>query len=311
MDDNFVLDTRPLAGKLKDYKPLDIQIVNKTDLEPVWDYMVKNYHYLGYETMIGPRIKYLVLYKGTPIAAISFNRAALTIGVRDNYLGWGREQKYKLLPHVVNNNRFLILPWVKIKCLASHLLARSLKLLAAVWPAMYGTVPYVVETFVVRDKYRGTCYYASNRQYLGETHGFGKVGKTFVYHGNRKGVFIYMLNRRFFRIINPYRQPNPETVRKRVPNMMLHKPDWNPAILSEIGLSEQEVLELGGLLDEYLEYFEGCCNRSQQREHGEAFIKGLPSDPDRKSIEPIALRYHGGRAVRPMQFFMKSSLWDE
>lgn len=313
MDENFTLDTRPMVGKLKDFKPLVIQLVNKTELEPVWDYMVRNYHYLGYETMIGPRIKYMALHHGRPIAAISFNRAALTIGVRDKYLDWTREQKYKLLSHVINNNRFLILPWVKIRYLASHLLARSLKLLMVDWPAMYGTEPYLVETFVDRDKYRGTCYYAANWHYLGETRGFGKVGKTFVYHGKQKGVFIYMLNRQFLRIIaqDPCRRPDPNTVRKRIPNMMLHKPDWNPDILAEIGVTEQEVLQLGSLLDEYLAYFEDCYSRSQQRDHGEAFVKGLLSNLDRKSIEPIALRYQDEKAVRPMQFFMKTSPWNE
>ncbi|MBF7082412.1 DUF4338 domain-containing protein [Desulfallas sp. Bu1-1] len=129
MNDNNLLNTRPLVGKLKDYLPLKIRLVNKTPLEPVWDHMVRKYHYLGYEKMIGPRVKHLVFHQDTPIAALSYNRAAMRVGVRDAFLGWTEEQKRKLLPHVVNNNRFLILPWVKIRNLASHLLSRTLKLL--------------------------------------------------------------------------------------------------------------------------------------------------------------------------------------
>ena len=110
MDGDFYLDVRPLNGKLKEFQPLEIKIVNKTELEPIWDYMVKQYHYLGYDTMIGPRIKYLVTYKNTPIAALSYNRASLTVGVRDNYICWDSRQKREYLKHVVNNNRFLILP---------------------------------------------------------------------------------------------------------------------------------------------------------------------------------------------------------
>lgn len=313
MNENISLDTQPLVGKLKDFLPLTIRIVNKTPLEPVWDHMVRNYHYLGYQTMIGPRIKYLVLHRDTPIAALSFNRAALRVGVRDLYLGWTQEQKYKLLPHVVNNNRFLILPWVRIRNLASHLLARTLKMLRADWPASFKAEPYLVETFVDLDKYRGACYQAANWLYLGETRGFAKAGKIFVYHGKRKGVFVYPLNRRFRRIIaeDPCRHPNPKTARGRVRNMMLQRPDWSPEILADIGLGETEVMQLGDMLDEYLAYFQDCYQRSDQREHGETCVKGLLSDLDRKSIEPIALRYRNDKAVRPMQFFFKDSPWDD
>lgn len=313
MNESILLDTKPLVGKLQDFQPLTIRLVNKTPLEPVWDYMVRNYHYLSYQTMIGPRVKYLALYGETPIAALSFNRAALRIGVRDRYLGWNQEQKHRLLVHVVNNSRFLILPWVRIKNLASYLLARTLKMLRSDWPALFKAEPYLAETFVDRDKYRGTCYQAANWLYLGETRGFAKAGKVFVYHGRRKGVFVYPLNRRFRHIIaeDPCRHPNPKKARGRVRNMMLQQPDWNPEILSEIGLGESEVMRLGDMLDEYLAYFQDCYQRSGQRKHGETYAKGLLSDLDRKSIEPIALRYQDENAVRPMQFFAKVSPWND
>ncbi|TDA70526.1 MAG: transposase [Clostridia bacterium] len=93
--------------------------------------------------------------------------------------------------------------------------------------------------------------------------------------------------------------------------MILHQPDWNPGLLAEIGLNAEEVEQLGTLLDEYLAYFQDCYQRREQQEHGETFVKGLLSDLDRKSIEPIALRYEGEKAVRPMQFFFQRSPWDE
>ena len=172
------LDAQPLSGILQEFQPLEILIVNQTELEATWDFMVKHYHYLGYAKMIGPRIKYLVFRKEVPIAALSYNRAALRIGVRDNFIGWNDEQKQKYLPHVVNNNRFLILPWVKIGNLASHLLSRTLKMLKTDWYSMYGVRPYILETFVDQEKYKGTCYKAANWHYLGETKGFAKEGKT-------------------------------------------------------------------------------------------------------------------------------------
>ena len=313
MNNEFSLNTQPLVGKLKDIRPLTVRLVNKTSWEQVWDYLVKNYHYLGYETMIGPRIKYLVFHENRPIAALSYNRAVLRLGVRDTFLGWTPEQKHKLLPHVVNNNRFLILPWVRVKNLASHLLACTLKLLVRDWPALYGTDPFLVETFVDRDKFRGTCYKAANWLYLGETRGFARVGKTYIHHGNKKRVFVYLINPAFPKQIaaDPCRHQTPKMVTKRVPNMMLHQPDWNPELLTEIGLDIHEVEQLGSLLDEFLAYFQSCYKRSEQRIHGETFVKGLLSDLDRKSIEPIALRYQDENAVRPMQFFFQRSPWDD
>lgn len=312
MNGDFHLDARPLSGRLKDFQPLEIVNVNRTKLESIWDYMVKNYHYLGYDNMIGPRIKYLVLYKGTPIAALSYNRASLTVGVRDSFIGWDTQQKHEYLPHVVNNNRFLILPWVKIKYLASHLLSRTLKLLQTDWPLLYGSTPYIAETFVDCDKYKGTCYKAANWTYLGETKGFAKVGKAFVYHGNRKSVYIYQLNKNFIHDIKraPHHQPL-KKVRERVPNMMLHTPDWSPEILQDAGITADAVENLGHLLDEYLAQFSECFSRSEQRIHGECYIKGLLSNLDRKSMEPIAIRYEGMDAVRGMQNFFKDGVWDD
>ncbi|MEW5920586.1 MAG: transposase [Bacillota bacterium] len=307
------IDSRTVAGKLKDYLPLEIIIVNKTELEPLWDYMVRNYHYLSYEKMIGPRIKYLVRYKGTPIAALSYNRASFKVAVRDAYIGWNPQQKKFCLKHVVNNNRFLILPWVKVKNLASYLLSRTLKMLQSDWLKHFGVEPHLVETFVDAGKYRGTCYRAANWLYLGETSGFSKVGDTFVYHGQRKDVYIYALDqKKLSRLIKS--APCHRTLnlkRERVLNMMLHTPDWSPQILEQAGITADEVLKLGDLLDEYLAIYQDCYYRSDQRKHGETFVKGLLSDVERKSIEPIALEYDGPKGVRTLQIFFKDSPIDD
>ncbi len=302
-------ETRPLAGSLKEFQPITIHLVNHTDMELVWDNMVRTYHYLGLNRMIGPRIKYLACHGDTPVAALSYNRAALRVGVRDRYLDWDDEQRLKLLPHVVNNNRFLILPWVHIRYLASHLLSRTLKLLLKDWPAMFGAEPYLVETFVDTDKYRGTCYRAANWHYLGETRGFSKEGKTFVYHGRRKAVYAYLLDKRFPSIIEecPRRCRAPK-VRERVVNMQLAKPDWNKTLLRDVGLGADQAPKLGGLLNDFLDLFRDCYVRSDQREDGEVFVKGLLSNLDRKSIEPIALQYE--KSPRVMQDFMHDARFD-
>ena len=229
---------------------------------------------------------------------------------RDSYLGWDDEQRLKLLPHVVNNNRFLILPWVRIRYLASHLLSRTCKLLLKDWPALFGDKPYLVETFVDTDKYRGTCYRAANWLYLGETRGFSKEGKAFVYHGHKKAVYAYMLDKRFPSLIEAcprrYRAPK---VRERVVNMMLAIPDWNPNLFAEAGLTADRVSELGNMLNDFLVPFRDCYKREEHRENGETFVKGFLSNLERKSIEPIALRY--GKSPRAMQNFMQYASFDE
>ena len=121
------------------------------------------------------------------------------------------------------------LPWVRVKNLASHLLSQSLRRLKTDWPRLFGVSPYAVETFVDLNRYTGTCYHAANWRYVGETLGFGKVGKAFVYHGNRKGVFLYLLDRRLLKLASQFpRRPDPHLERARVWDMMLSRPDWSP-----------------------------------------------------------------------------------
>lgn len=310
MTKEISLDTKPLTGAVGEYLPLAIAIVNKGELEPLWDYMVSKYHYLGYDTMIGPRIKYLVTYNSIPIAALSYNRAALKVGVRDSFIGYDEDGKKAFLKNIVNNNRFLILPWVKIKNLASYLLSQTLKRLKTDWVKMYGTHPLLVETFVDSTKYKGTCYKAANWIYLGETKGFSKEGNTFVYHGNKKAVYLYILNKDYKSLV-PVPCHQPHNKRERVPNMMLNIPDWNPTILEDAGITTEEVQKLGGMLDNYLSIFEDCYTHMGQRKNCEGFIKGVLSAIERKSIEPIALEYFGEKGVRPMQIFFKASLMDD
>lgn len=313
MEENIEINTNPLQGKLHEYQPLEIMNVHRTELEALWDEAVRKYHYLGYGKMIGQRIKYLVLYRNTPIAAISYNRASLRVRVRDDFIGWSEEQKLAELHQVVNNNRFLIFPWVKIKNLASHLLSHTLKLLQKDWYELYGSIPFFVETFVDLKKYKGTCYLAANWKYLGSTKGYGKVGNSFVYHGNQKGVYIYILQNKTFQRIQmeaqaASRHQTLKKVERGVPNMMLQKPDWSPTILKESGISEETVVNLGNELAEYLAPFRDCIHYAGQEVYAENFVKGFLSDLPYKSAEPIALRY--GMSVRGSQRFLKDGEWD-
>ena len=181
------------------------------------------------------------------------------------------------------------------------------------WPVLFGEKPFAVETFVDMEKFKGTCYIAANWLYLGETKGYGKVGKAFVYHGKRKGVYIYIINKAFLERIRQEscRQSLEEKAKRKMPTMMLQAMDWNPNILEEAGVTEENVAGLGDLLGNYLERYSDCFARSEQRAHAACYAKGLLSDLERKSIEPIAMRYASPGEVRRMQYFTQGGIWDD
>ena len=308
MNSGIQLCYRELEGKLHEYKPLEILQVDHTDYETIWDDLIRKHHFLGYDKMIGQRIKYLVLYESVPIAALSFNRATLRVGARDEFIGWDEKEKLRELHRVVNNNRFLILPWVRIKNLASHLLSRTLRQLQKDWYKVYGTRLLLAETFV-DERYKGTCYSAANWKCLGMTKGYGKIGSSFVYHGNRKAVYIYPLRKaELSRIQAESCRRALKFEDRKVPNMMLQKPDWSPTILEDCGISEEMVSNLGHELEGYLFPYRECIHYAGQEMYTENYIKGLMSDLEYKSAEPIALRYD--MSVRGTQRFLKDGKWD-
>ena len=309
------IDDTPFVEEILEIRSaLKIELVSRTELEVLWNQLVKSYHYLGYNKTIGPRVKYLVWFKERPIAAISYTQASYKLGVRDTFIGWSEDERKRYLPHVLNNNRFLILPWVHVKNLASHIIALSIKRLKHDWPILYQTEPYLLETFVDRNQYKGTCYKASNWHYVGETSGFGKVGVTYQYHGNKKGVFLYSLKKNFKQLMGctgkPLRVLKINKHSERI-IMQLQKNTWHKGLLEEANI--QGLMDkLPDMLKNYMDRFEGCFRRSEQTFHANVYIKGLLSDLERKSVEPIALDYiDNPRGPRNLQNFMKESKWDD
>lgn len=312
------IDDTPLVDGILNIKSaLRIELVNRTELEALWDQLVKAYHYLGYNKTIGPRAKYLVWFNERPIAAISYKQAAYKLRVRDAFIDWNEEERKKYLPHVLNNNRFLILPWVHVKNLASHIIALSIKQLKHDWPLLYGVEPYFLETFVDNDKYKGTCYRAANWHYAGETSGFGKVGVTYQYHGNKKGVFLYPLKKNFKQLMGCSGKHKPLRVLKKsnkyleLVSMQLQKNIWHEGILEEAqvpGIMDK----LPEMFNNYMNRFVDCFKRAEPIFHFFAYMKGLLSNLERKSVEPIALEFiENPRGPRNLQNFMKGAQWDE
>ena len=173
-----LIDDSPLAMPLRALGPVEIQPVRRTADEPLFNSLMEHYHYLAYEQPVGEHLKYLVWGQGRPIACLAWSSAPRHLGSRDRYIGWDAEARRRNIRFLAYNTRFLILPWVQVPHLASHILAKVTRALSDDWERMYGHPVYFAETFIDPSRFRGTCYRAANWQLLGLTTGRGKNDQT-------------------------------------------------------------------------------------------------------------------------------------
>jgi hypothetical protein len=171
------------------------KVVQKTS--QLWNEYIERYHYLGYKPLAGAQLRYFVTMEDQILALLGFCAAAWQTAPRDKFIGWTHEQRRRNLSLVVNNARFLILPWVHSKNLASKILAMFAKKLPEDWQNRYGIKPVLMETFVETDRFAGTCYKASNWQYVGKTKGRGKLGPAGKQSVPIKDLWLYPLSRNF------------------------------------------------------------------------------------------------------------------
>lgn len=308
----------PIKASLKEIKPLEIKMVRKTSLEPLWDELVSCHHYLGHKRMPGARLKYLIFLKDTPIAALSFRAASLKLKPRDCFIGWSASQREKNLMRLANNNRFLILPWVRVKNLGSYLLSHIISPLRQDWHAHYGTNLLLLETFIDPRFYKGTVYKAAGWIHAGSTLGFTKQGTYYKYHGHKKEVYLYPIEKKFRSVIGcsrrPFRRSKPRELKypeRSEIKMMLTYDRWNPDLAQSLDISSGDIEKLGEELFEFSRQFDGCFKREEQRVISATYLKGLASDLEAKSAEPIALRYLSDKAVRNTQHFLTTGIWDQ
>lgn len=193
----LVPDNRPVIGALPELGELRMELVRRTGQDPLFNSLIEQYHYLGYEQPVGEHIKYLISAKEQIIACAAFTSAVRHIGVRDRFLDWDAATRQRNLKLIAYNTRFLILPWVKVPHLASHLLSRMAHRIAEDWQRVYAHPIYLLETFVDGERFRGTCYRAANWIGVGQTTGRGKNDSTKKANRSRKDVFVYPLDRRF------------------------------------------------------------------------------------------------------------------
>jgi hypothetical protein len=174
----MLIDSTPMTDTLGDLRPVELQQVRRTGDEPLFNSLIEQHHYLGYEQPVGEHLKFLAWARGRPIACLAWSSAPRHLGSRDRYIGWSAEARRRNIRFIAYNTRFLILPWVRVPHLASHLLGRMTAILSDDWCRMYSHPIYFAETFIDPGRFRGTCYRAANWQLLGLTTGRGKNDQT-------------------------------------------------------------------------------------------------------------------------------------
>ena len=192
-----VIDTSPLEAPLRALRPLAVQQVRRTPAEGLFNSLLAQYHYLGYQQPVGEHLKYLVSARGRPIACVAWSSAPRHLGPRDRFIGWSADARRRNLRFIAYNTRFLILPWVTVPHLASHLLSRMATIVAQDWVQRYGHPIYFLETFIDVARFRGTSYRAANWIVLGHTTGRGKADQSHRPNRPIKAVLGYPLTPHF------------------------------------------------------------------------------------------------------------------
>jgi len=193
--------TEPIRDALRDLQPVSVRIVapGSDDLR-LFNCLVSHYHYLGHRNTVGENLRYLVRDRlGRPVACALFGSAAWTCAARDAFLGWNPAARARNLQGLTNNTRFLVLPWVTVPHLASHVLGRIARRIRADWQTKYGHPVQALETFVDRDRFQGTCYRAANWLRLGATRGRTRNDRDRCLRASVKDVYLYPLSPDFRR----------------------------------------------------------------------------------------------------------------
>jgi hypothetical protein len=190
----------PLTGSIGNYFPVQLQLLTSGEDRRLFRQYIQRYHYLGYKVPYGAQLRYFVGSPQSPgavLACLLFTSAAWKMAPRDACIGWGQSARQANLPLVVNHSRFLILPWVRVPNLASHILALAARQMPHDWLAAYRAQPVLLETLVDAARYHGGCYRAANWIEAGLTQGRGRMDSSGTAHGARKHIFLFPLHRRW------------------------------------------------------------------------------------------------------------------
>jgi len=190
-----------VTGSVNDLPGLVLDRVQGQQDSALWNGLVDRYHYLGYTPLPGAQMRYLIRWEGGVLGALGFGAAAWKVAARDQWIGWNAAVREAHLPRVLNNARFLILPWVEVRNLASRVLSLASRRLGKDFETRYGIQPVLLETFVEQQRFRGTCYRAANWTRVGETTGRGKCDRDHRAKLPVKDVYLYPLQPDFRHIL--------------------------------------------------------------------------------------------------------------
>lgn len=191
----------PVVGKLSDLGTIGIRVVQEKEEVSLVNEYLHRYHYLGYKKPFGCHLRYLIETHGSILGCMLFSGAAKAMNIRDRWIGWTADERLRNLGFIINNNRFLLFPWVKVRYLASHVLGKINRALEKDWQQRWGYRPALVETFVDPQYFDGTCYQAANWQCLGMTSGIGLVRQGKRYKTSPKKIFVYPLVNNFRQVL--------------------------------------------------------------------------------------------------------------
>jgi hypothetical protein len=186
----------PVACAASECKPLELALVEGKADSRRWREQMERYHYLGYRVPFGANLRYWVRHGEQELACLLWTSPAWRMQARDEWIGWSDRQRRHNLQRIVNNGRFLVLPWVQVKGLASKILALSARQMPRDWESRYGHRPLLLETLVDPVRFRGTCYRAANWIHVGQTTGRGRMDRAHASHGRAiKDIYVYPLAR--------------------------------------------------------------------------------------------------------------------
>ncbi|MCI0456245.1 MAG: DUF4338 domain-containing protein [Gemmataceae bacterium] len=191
------IDSTPICGPLSALRPLVFRQVRRTPEEALVDGLIEQHHPLGYTQPVGAHLKYLVTAGERPVACFALSSAPRHLGPRDRFIGWSLQARRRNLHLLAYNTRFLVLPWVRVEHLASHLLGRMARQVSRDWQRLYGHPVVYLESFVEPGRHAGTCYRAANWHFLGPTTGRGKDDQSWKPNRPLKEVLGYPLTQRF------------------------------------------------------------------------------------------------------------------
>ena len=195
------IEDEPIEGRVEELQGLALEAVDSKETSRLWNALIARHHYLGYTPLVGAQLRYIIRAEREVLGCLGFGAAAWKLAARDRWIGWDRQGREQHLSRVLNNTRFLILAWVHVPNLASRVLSMAARRVVVDLEGRYGVRPVLLETFVERERHRGTCYRAANWQWVGTTQGRGKLDRRHERQLPVKDVYLYPLTADFRRAL--------------------------------------------------------------------------------------------------------------